>query len=106
MRLTHEQQMELAGVARWYTSSVQSLQQQAQGLCEQLKESLVPFAAQSHMSMQAFDVAAALQDCLEEQHECGLQVMRRVCLQVSNVVKHHGPTILQVLIAIHDTQQI
>jgi len=33
--------------------------------------------------MQVFDVAAALQDCLEEQHECSLQVIRKVCLQVS-----------------------
>ena len=94
MHLTHEQQIELAGIARWYTSSVENLQQQAQALCEQLKESLVLFAAKSQVSMEAFDMAAALQDCLEEQHECGLQVVRQVCLQVSHVTLHRGLAIL------------
>ena len=86
MQLTPEQQQELAGIAHSYTSAVQGLQQGAQALCDQLKETLLPFSAQSHMSMRLFNVAAALQDNLEEQHECGLQVVRQVCLQVTAAV--------------------
>ncbi len=85
-KLSPTQEHNLAELSQWYTSAVQDLQQRAQDLCQQLKEALVPITTQSHMSMQVFDVAAALQDCLEEQHECGLQVVRQVCLQVGMVI--------------------
>lgn len=52
MQLAQEQQNELAGISHWYTSTIQCLQQQASSLCEQLKEALLPFTAQSHVSMQ------------------------------------------------------
>ncbi|DBA92378.1 TPA: hypothetical protein ACH3X1_015782 [Trebouxia sp. C0004] len=81
-QLTATQQQELAALSHWYSFRIHSLQQRAQALCEQLKESLLSLTARSHVSMQVFDVAAALQDCLEEQHECSLQVIRKVCLQV------------------------
>ena len=84
--MTPEQQCELAGIAHSYTSAMQSLQQSAQALCEQLKQTLLPFSAQSHISMRLFNVAAALQDNLEEQHKGGLQVVRQVCLQVTAAV--------------------
>lgn len=83
MQLTTAQEVELAAVAQSYSSAIQGLQQHAQSLCEQLKVALADFAARSHVSMQVFEVSAALQDCLEEQHECGLQVVRQVCLQAS-----------------------
>jgi hypothetical protein len=62
---------------------MEQLQLHARSLCEQLRVALAASGTASHMGTDSFGIAGALTGCLEEQHECGLQVVRQVCLQVT-----------------------
>lgn len=66
---------------------MQELQHHARSLCKQLQDALITNSTASHMATHVFSTTEALTDCLEEQHECGLQVVRQVCLQAR--LLHH-----------------